>query len=410
MIRGPDKKKLAIYGGKPVRGEPMPLRRAFGKDEVSCLKSAIEYYTSKRQDPPYQGHFEKKFCDAFCAFMGGGFADAVATGTAAVFVALAALGLPKNSEVIISPVTDSGPLNCIIMQGLIPVVADSAPNSYNIGPEQFLKRITPRTSALLAVHCAGEPLEIDIIVKEARKRGIRVLEDCSQAPGALCKDKRVGSFGDIAAFSTMYRKTLTAGASGGIVYTKDARMHRRALGYADRGKQAWRSDIDLRNPTHALFPALNFNTDELSCAIGIASLKRLQNAIDNRVAFLSNLVELINSESMACRPYAFHNGFSPFFFPVFVDARKLNCSKINFAEALAAEGIGLGAHYGGVISSWGWARRYLSDSFIARNALSTRDRSFNLYVNERYGNKEALDVIKAILKVEKYFLKKKYEK
>lgn len=396
---------LAINGGEPVRKKKMPSRVAFGEDEVASLMRAVEYYRSKEQDPPYQGFFEQEFCNAFTAFMGGGYADAVSSGTAACFVALAALNLPPKSEVIISPVTDSGPLNSIIMQGFVPVVADSAPDSYNMGVEQFMDRITPETKAVMAVHLAGEPLEIDRLVEEAHKIGIRVIEDCSQAPGAVWKGQKVGTFGDIAAFSTMYRKTLAAGASGGIVYAKDMETFRLALAHADRGKQVWRTDINLNSPEHSLLPALNFNTDELSCAIGLASLNRLQKAIDSRVRFVSSLVDLIKNESKACKPYAFHEGFSPFFFPIFVNPEKITCSKIEFAKAVAAEGIDLLPHYGCVISSWPWARPYLSDDFIAANALSARDRSFNLFLNERYDEEEVRDIIAAIMKVENYFLK-----
>lgn len=405
MTNCADTQALAINGGNPVRKTKMPTRLAFGEDEVASLMRAVDYYRSTEQDPPYQGCFEQEFCNAFAAFMGGGYADAVSSGTVACYVALAALSLPPKSEVIISPVTDSGPLNSIIMQGFVPVVADSSPDSYNMGVEQFLARITPKTKAVMAVHLAGEPLEIDRLVEEAHKRGIRVIEDCSQAPGAIWKGQKVGSFGDIAAFSTMYRKTLTAGASGGIVYTKDMETFRLALAHADRGKQVWRTDINLNSPEHSLLPALNFNTDELSCAIGLASLKRLQKAIDSRVRFVFSLVDLLTTESKACKPYGFHEGFSPFFFPVFVDTEKIRCSKIDFAKAVAAEGIDLLPHYGCVISSWPWARPYLSDDFVATNALSTRDRSFNLFLNERYGEEEVRDAIAAIRKVENYFLK-----
>lgn len=396
---------LALYGGTPVRDTGMPPRLAFGDDEVRCLSDAIEYYTKREQDPPYQGIFEEEFCSVFARFMGGGFADAVSTGTSAVYVALAALDLPKGSEVIMSPVTDSGPLNSIILQGYVPVIADSIPKSYNIGVEQFLERVTPRTTAVLAVHCGGEPLDGDSLVAEAHKKGVKVLEDCSQATGALWKGRRVGVFGDIAAFSTMYRKNLIAGASSGIVYTQNTPMYRRALAHADRGKQVWRNDVNQNDPGNALFPALNFNTDELSCAIGLASLRRLQDTIDKRVAFIKRLIALM-SESKVCSPYHFHDGFSPFFFPVFVDTDMIRCSKTTFAEAVAAEGIGLNPHYGCVISSWEWAKPYLSDGFIAENALNTQNRSFNLSINERYGEKEAQDIVSAILKVESYFLKR----
>ena len=403
MSLSKDKYGLAINGGNPVRAREMPARHAFGEEEIRLVARVTEYYLSRGEDPPYEGVFEREFCETFVDFMGGGYADAVATGTAACYIALAALDLPPKSEVVISPVTDSGPLSCIILQGLIPVLADSMPGSYNIGVEQFSERITPNTSALFAVHCGGQPLEIDRLVEEAHARNIKVVEDCSQAVGAVWNGKRVGTFGDISAFSTMYRKSLSSGSSGGLVLTKDIETHRKALAQSDRGKPVWRDDLDLRNPSHALFPALNFNTNEISCAIGISSLKRLQDTIDRRNAFVGRLVEYLK-ESLVCSPYTFHKGFSPFFFPIFVDATRITCSKIEFARAVKAEGIGLGEHYDCVINVWDWAKQYLSDNFIARNAMNVREGSFNLYVNERYGYQEALDVWNAIRKVEQYYL------
>lgn len=395
--------QLAIHGGPKIRARRMPNRGAFGEAEVAGLMAAVEYYRTRELDPPYQGPFEQKLCDAFVDYMGGGFADGVATGTAACFVALQALDLPAGSEVIISPVTDSGPLNCVIMQGYVPVVADAAPGSYNIGVDQFLDRVTERTSCLFAVHSAGEPLAIGALTAEAHRRSIKVLEDCSQAPGASHDGQLVGSVGDIAAFSTMYRKTLHTGGSGGIVYSRDLDLFRRALAAADRGKPVWRTDLDLRNPSFALFPALNLNTDELSSAIGIASLGRLNEAIEGRKAFLRPLVTRLARESKTCRPYAFHEGFSPFYFPIFVDTSRLTCTKTEFAEAIAAEGIDLGAHYGCLISGWEYARPWIGHPKTP-NADRTRDTTFNLFVNECYGSQEVDDVIAAIVKVESHFL------
>lgn len=393
---------LAIHGGNKVRRTPMPARLAFGPEERAMLMEAVEHYAALGEDPPYQGLFESRFCEAFAAYMGGGFADAVCSGTAAVHVALAALDLPKGSEVIISPVTDSGPLNCILLQGYTPVVADSAPGSYNMGVEQFLERATSRTSGLLAVHSAGEPLAMGPIMAEAERRGVKVLEDCSQAPGARWEGQLVGTFGHIAAFSTMYRKTLTAGASGGLVWSPDQETYRLALAHADRGKPAWRKDIDLRNPGFALFPALNFNTDELSCAIGIASLRRLDQAVEARRSFLRTLIKLMRERCVMCRPYAFHDGFSPFYFPVFVDQSRISCTKTEFALAVAAEGIGLGEHYGCLVSEWAFAQPNLG-GLTTPNAAATRNASFNLYVNERYGEQEARDVVEALCKVERWY-------
>ena len=195
----------------------MPARIAFGEAEAAMLGECIEHYRKQGLDPGYEGHYEERYCTAFSEYMGGGYTDAVSSGTAGIFVGLKALDLTPGSEIITSPVTDSGPVCSIVLQGHVPVVADAEPNSYNMGVEQFLERITPRTSCLLLTHAAGEPVAVDEMVEEAHKHGIKVLEDCSQAHGALCKDEKIGRFGDIAAFSTMYRKNLAAGGSSGLV-------------------------------------------------------------------------------------------------------------------------------------------------------------------------------------------------
>jgi perosamine synthetase len=401
-----DKTKLAIHSGSQVRSTKMPARMAFDNQEIESLNEVVAYYHERQEDPPYSGVFEERFCEAFAKFMGGGFADAVSSGTAAVFVSLAALDLEKGSEVISSPVTDSGPVNSIIMLGLTPVLADSRPDSYNIGPQEFIDRITDKTSAIIVTHSAGEPAhDIDVLVYEAHKRGIKVLEDCSQAPGATWKSSRVGEFGNIAAFSTMYRKTLASGGNGGIIFTRDESLYQLARAHADRGKPVWRTDLDLRNPTQALFPALNFTTNELASAIGHSSLNRLQEAVDHRLNWTRELCSRLTLESRVCSPYALHDGFSVFYFPIFVDVDQINCSKTEFALAIQAEGIGLGEHYGCLISDWQWSHKYLSDNFVSTNAESTRDRTFNLYVNERYGEQEIKDTIAAIQKVEAYFIK-----
>jgi perosamine synthetase len=389
----------------------LPTRFSYGENEHKAVNSVLEYYKNKNEDPGYQGYFEEKFCDEFSHFMGGGYTDAVATGTASIFVALQSLQLPKGSDVLISPVTDSGPLNCIILLGLNPVVIDSAPNSYNIDNNQFLKKITNETSALLLVHTGGEPVnDTEIIVKNAHEKGIKVLEDCSQATGAVINGKRVGTFGDIAAFSTMYRKNLIAGSSGGLVFTRNKDLYHLVLAYADRGKQTWRTDLNQNDPSFALFPALNFNTDEISSAIGSSSLARLQETIDNRVKFLEYFIQQLNKKSKVCKPYNFNKNFSPFFFPIFVDTTKIKCSKIEFAQELSKNGVGNNNHYGCVISEWNWAHKYLQNGLDTPHALAVKNNSFNLFLNENYTKKDADNIIEILIQIETTYKKPSYKR
>jgi perosamine synthetase len=394
---------LAIHGGEPVRKTPMPPRLALGEDERRMVIEVLDYYAERKVDPGYQGPFEKIYTDTFVKMMGSGYADAVATGTAALYVAVAALDLPKGSEVIVSPITDPGTLSAVILNGLKPRLVDSKPDSYNVGPEQFAERITPNVSAAIIVHSAGYAAEIDKIVEIAHARGIKVIEDCSQAHFAKHKAKPVGTFGDIAAFSTMYRKAHSTGPSGGLVYSRNLDLFRSALVHSDRGKPRWRADFDDRDPSTYLAPALNHHTDEISCAIGYASLRRLQSTIISRLAFVSDFVARLFDASSVCRAYRFMPTSSPFFYPVIVDIEAITCSKIDFAEAVRAEGIDLNPHYKYVVCEWPYMRPYLADDFDTPNARSIRDRSFNLYLNEKYGEQESKDCVKAIVKVEKHF-------
>jgi len=247
--RAPNTASLAVHGGEPVRKTPMPPRIALGEDERRMVLEVLDHYAERKVDPGYQGTFEKIYTDAFVEMMGGGYADAVATGTSALYISVAALDLPKGSEVLVSPITDPGTLAAIVLNGLKPRLVDSRPDSYNVGPEQFAERITPNVSAAIIVHAAGYAAEIDKIAEIARKHGIKVIEDCSQAHFARHKAKPVGSFGDIAAFSTMYRKAHMTGPSGGLVYSRNLDIFRSALVHSDRGKPRWRDEFDDRNPS-----------------------------------------------------------------------------------------------------------------------------------------------------------------
>lgn len=397
------KATLAIHGGSPIRSAPMPPRLALGEGEFAMIREVYDYYRSRQVDPGYQGPFEERYCAAFVETMGGGYADAVATGTAAVFVAVAALGLPEGSEVVVSPITDPGTLSAIILNRLVPRLADARPGSYSMGAEEFAARVTSRTRAVVVVHTAGQPADVDTIVAEAHSRGIKVVEDCSQAHGATLRGRPVGTFGDIAAFSTMYRKAHITGASGGLVYSGDRDLLRMALAHADRGKPRWSADFDDRDPGNYLFPALNLHTDEISCAVGIASLARLPETIRKRLEYIAGL-DRLRRESNVCRPYGWTEGDSPFYYPVLVETEALSCDKTSFAKAVLAEGIGLNPHYKYLVRDWPWVAKHLADDFACPNARRIRDKSFCLYVNENYGPQEIDDTVAAIIKVEKAFV------
>lgn len=401
-----DKSNLAIYGGSKVRNKPLPYRALFGKDELSAVERVFNDGWENDQDFGYQGKFEEKYTSAFCSFQGGGYTDAVCSGSVAVYLAVSALVLEPGSEVIISPVTDPGCVSAVILAGLKPVLADSSPNQFNVGPEELKAAITPRTSAAVLTHTGGIPIEMDRIMEVADRANIKIVEDCSQAHGALYKGKKVGTFGDIAAFSTMFSKNHATGGSGGLVYTMNEDHYWTVRSLADRGKPFSQKGFDLKDPSEFLYPALNYNLDELSCAIGLSTLSKLSEIINKRNEIADNIDTALKTTAVVspCSKNT-EGSSSPFFHTVEVDISKLNVSKVEFARAVAAEGIWINPDYKYVVSEWKWMKQYLDILEPTPNAIDFRNRTFNILFNENFTDNEVQDIVSAIKKVEVVFTK-----
>lgn len=354
----------------------------------------------------YQGEFERQYTDAFCRFQGGGYADAVATGTLAVFVALLAVDLPPRSDVIVSPVTDPGGVSPIILQGHTPVVADSKQGSFNIGIEEFEAALTPNTRCAILTHLGGIPVDLDPILALASDRGVVIIEDCSQAHGARYKGRRVGTFGHAAVFSTMFSKSHATGGCGGVVYTTDESIYWRCRALSDRGKSFHLDCYEPKDPNTSLYAALNLNLDEISCAIGLSTLAKLQATIDRRCEIVSEINEGL-LQSRVVSPVAFPADcqVSPFFHTVQVSPSLISVPKRHFAEAVRAEGIGINPDYRFCVSEWGWVKPYLRpEASTTPNAVHFRDETFNVLFHERFAAEDVEDIIGSILKVERFYL------
>jgi len=239
--------KLAIDGGSPVREAPLPARGHIGSEERDAVGAYMDKVLATGALGAYQGEEEEAYCAAFAEYLGGGYADAVSSGSAAIYVALLALELEAFSEVIIGPFTDPGGIMPIPLQSMIPMIADSAPGSFNTGPEQVEDLISPRTSAIIVPHIAGEPADIGGIMELAGRHGIPVIEDCAQAHGARFKGQLAGSFGDLSAFSTNSGKNHSSGGQGGMVFTRDEALYQSVRRMADR-VVLQRRDDPLREP------------------------------------------------------------------------------------------------------------------------------------------------------------------
>lgn len=214
----------------------------------------------------------KEFEDKFAQFLGSVYAQAVTSGTAALKVALAALGIGPGDEVITSGFTFVATYEAIVEAGAVPIPAE-IDETLNLDPVDFERKITSKTKAVIPVHMLGSPARIQEIIDIARKHNLKVIEDTAQALGAGVGGKKLGTWGDMGTFSFDFYKTITTG-EGGMVVTNDRELYQRASEYADHGHEH-NPDVgralDGRN-----FLGFNYRMNELQGAVGLAQLSKLE--------------------------------------------------------------------------------------------------------------------------------------
>jgi hypothetical protein len=246
----------------------------FAEEEIEAaarvLRSGkVNYWT---------GDEGRQFESEFAKFAGCKYAIALANGSVALECALKALGVGPGDEVITTSRTFIASASCAVMLGARPVIADVDRDSQNITAESILRALTSRTKAIVAVHLAGWPCEMDEILTLARKRGIKVVEDCAQAHGATYKGQPVGSLGDVAAFSFCQDKIMTTAGEGGMVTTNSDELWNTMWSLKDHGKSYeavyHREHAPGFRWLHESF-GTNWRLSEVQSAVGRIQLKKL---------------------------------------------------------------------------------------------------------------------------------------
>lgn len=215
--------------------------------------------------------FEQELCEKF----GVKHSVATSSGTGSLLCCLAALGIGAGDEVIVPGYTFIASISSIILSNAIPVLAE-IDESLTIDPKRIEELITPRTKAIMPVHMLGNPCRMDAIMDIAQKHNLYVIEDCCQAVGAQYKGRRVGSIGDISAYSLNVYKTITAG-DGGAVGTNDDLLYERAFGFHDQGHKPARLGVEVGKRS---IVGMNMRMNELTGAVALAQLRKLDNILD----------------------------------------------------------------------------------------------------------------------------------
>ena len=255
------------------------------------LSNKVNYWTGTECR-----EFEKEFA----TWCGCNFAVALANGTVALDLALKGLGIGPGDEVIVTPRTFIASISCVVTAGAIPVFADVDPESGNLTADTILKALTPRTKAVICVHLAGWPCDMDPIMALAEKHNFKVIEDCAQAHGAKYKGRRVGTIGHVGAWSFCQDKIMSTGGEGGMVTTNDEALWRAMWAYKDHGK-SYAAVYEKQHPPGFRWLHESFGTNwrmlEMQAAIGRIQLRRMADWHRIRTDYAQQIGQI-------CRQYA----------------------------------------------------------------------------------------------------------
>lgn len=229
----------------------------------------------------------RAFEQEYAAWADTRYAVALANGTLALDVALHALGIGPGDEVVVTPRTFIASVSCVVNVGATPVFADVAPESGNLTAETIARVLTPRTRAVICVHLAGWPCDMDPIMELAEQYGLKVIEDCAQAHGARYKGRSVGSIGHVGAWSFCQDKIMTTGGEGGMVTTNDEALWRSMWSFKDHGK-SYAAVYEREHPTGFRWLHESFGTNwrmlEMQAVIGRIQLRRMAEWTAKRTA------------------------------------------------------------------------------------------------------------------------------
>lgn len=329
--------KLALLGGPPVRTRPFTSWPIFGKAEEKRLVRTLRSGKWGRLHGDEVAQFEKRFA----AMHGCEHGIAVVNGTVSLRIALLAGGIKAEDEVIIPPYTFFSTASAVVESNAIPVFADIHLDTFNLDPKAVEAAITPRTRAIIPVHFAGQPADMQAVMAIAKKRSLLVVEDAAHAHGASYRGRPAGSLGHMASFSFQSSKNLTSG-EGGIITTNDSALAESCRSIHNCG----RIPTGLWYEHHVL--SGNYRLGEFQGAVLNCQLDRLEaqtRTRDRNGQYLAARLKQLpgihpQNRPASCTRHSYH------LFMLRLDSEAFGAPRAAVPKALQAEGIPCSAGYG----------------------------------------------------------------
>lgn len=300
-----------------------------------------------------QGPKVKEFEEALCEYTGAKYAVAVSSGTAGLHIACLAAGIKEGDEVITSPITFVASANCILYCRAKPVFADIQEDTVNIDPEEIKKRLTKKTKAIIPVHFAGHPCDLEEIHQIAKKHNLIVIEDACHALGAEYKGIKIGSckYSDMAVFSFHPVKSITTG-EGGAVLTNNEEYYKKLIMFRQHGITKNSSQFTVYNSQsigdwyyEMQFLGYNYRLTDIQCALGLSQLKKLDKFIKKRRQIVKIYKEAFKNNDFFDLPVEKDYAKSSWhLYPIRLKNKYCDKKREIFAK-LRKKGLGVQVHY-----------------------------------------------------------------
>jgi dTDP-4-amino-4,6-dideoxygalactose transaminase len=391
---------LAIDGGAPQRAKMLPFGAPyFGQEEYD------EVLDTLRSGWISTGPKTKQFEQEFAAYVGAKYAVGLNSCTAGLHLSLVVSGIGPGDEVIVPTLTFGATANVVEHVGARPVLVDIDPVTLTIDPAAVERAITPRTKALLPVHYAGMPCDLDALHALADPRGILIIEDAAHAIGTKYHGRTVGSISALTNFSFYANKNLST-AEGGMVTTNDAALEEKLRVYHLHGlsRDAWkRYHTKAFSLSEVVVPGFKYNMTDLQASLGIHQLRKQEAFIARRQEIASFYDEAFSElDGLIWTPPRPHDGCSRHvlhLYPILIDVAQLRVDRNTVLSALLAENIGVSMHFHPLHMMPYYRDKYGYQPRDFPNAQRVGEREISLPVQPQITDADAQDVVDAVKKV-----------
>ncbi len=391
---------LAVDGGTPLSPEFLHLCRPWiGEEERAEVLDTLSGMWLSR------GPKVSRFEDDFRAYIDVRHAIAVSSCTAALHVAIVAAGVKEGDEVITSPITFPATTNAIMYERARPVLVDVDPRTFNIDPDLIEASITPRTKALIPVHLAGQPCDMDAIMDIARRHNLTVIEDAAHAVGATYRGQKIGAIGDCGTFSFYASKNLVTGDGGMLTVKSDDRLAEfaRIISLHGMSSTAWKRYSKEGTPTWELvYPGFKYNMTDIEASLGIHQLRKIERITELRAQHAALYTRLLTDADLSevTLPYvASDRRHAWHLYIIQLNLERLTVTRDRVMEMLKAENIGTGVHFVSVHRQPYYQSRFGFKDADYPNAARLSDRILSLPLFPQMTGQDVETVVRALGKV-----------